>query len=221
VRWNRLRTILIALVALGATARASVAVRASVEDLAGASHCAVEGVVLDHATHLDRAAGVVWTRHRLRVDASLVGEPAKEIVVRVRGGKVGTLVQETIGAARLGDGERIVAFLGPEEDGAREVVGMAQGVFRVETDPKTGVTLCTNDVEGLSLVDAAGREVAPEPLHLTLSDLRTRVAAARERVEALRRTAREALDRRFAEWRRSALRHMEIARGRPGGPAAR
>ncbi len=215
------RSIAVVLVALAATARASVAVRASIEDLAEASTCAVEGVVLDHATHLDRAAGVVWTRHRVRVDASLLGEPAKEIVVRVRGGKVGTLVQETIGAARMGDGERVVAFLGPESDGAREVVGMAQGVFRVETDTKTGVATCRNDVEGLSLVDAAGREVAPEPLRVSLSDLKSRVAAARERIEALRRTAREALDRRFAEWRRSALRHMEIARGRPGGPAGR
>jgi hypothetical protein len=211
--------IVVALVALVATARSSVAIRASVEDLTEASHCAVLGVVLDHTTVLDRAAGAIWTRHRVRVDASLLGEPGREVVIRVRGGRVGTLIQETIGSARLDDGERVVAFLGPEDDGAREVVGMAQGVFRVQTDPKSGAVSCRNDLAGLSLVDAAGRELAQEPLRFTLADLKARVASARERIDARRRAAREALDRRFAEWRRSAERHMALSRGRPGGPA--
>lgn len=219
MRRSLVRPIAVLLVALAATARASVALRASVEDLTEASRCVVEGVVVDHATSLDRAAGAIWTRWRVRVDASLVGAPAKEVVVRVRGGKVGTLVQETIGAPRLDDGERVVVFLGEEADGAREVVGMAQGVFRVETDPASGAVVCRNDLSGLSLVDAAGREVAQEPLRFTLADLKSQVTAAHERADALRRTAREALDRRFAEWRRAAERHMALTRGRPGGPA--
>jgi hypothetical protein len=216
---RRILVPLLVAVVLAARAGASVAVRASVEDLTEASRGVVEGVVTEHSVTLDRAAGVIWTEHRLRVGRVLAGDKAETIVVRVRGGSVGTIVQEVIGAPKLEDGERVVLFLGPEEHGGHEIVGMAQGAFEVETDPKTGATLCHNSTDGLSLVDAAGADAPPEALRLSLADLTSRVAAAREKIDARRRAARDALDRKLAAWRRAAERHMEMTRGKPGGAA--
>jgi hypothetical protein len=202
---------------LAARAGASAALRASVEDLTAASRVVAEGVVTDHSVTLDRAAGVIWTEHRLRVGSVLSGDAGETIVVRVRGGRVGTIEQEVIGAPKLADGERVVLFLGPEEQGAREIIGMAQGAFEVETDPKTGAVLCHNSIDGLSLVDPAGGDAAPEALRLSFKDLAARVTAERERIEVRRRTARDALDRKLAAWRLAAERHMALTRGKPGG----
>ncbi len=207
----------IVLATLLAPAVASVAVRATVEDLVDLAGAVVDGTVVDHATTLDAKAGAVWTTYRVRVKATLVGAPAQEIFVRVRGGRVGTIEQETIGAARLEDGERVVAFLGHDDCGAREVIGLAQGVFHVAQDPKTGTELCENSTDGLSLVDAAGAPASAGALRFTVADLQKRVAARSVGVEARRRAVREARDRRFAEWTLAALRHAELTRGRPGG----
>jgi hypothetical protein len=147
----------------------------------------------------------------------LVGDKAETIVVRVRGGRVGTIEQEVIGAPKLADGERVVLFLGAEEHGAREIVGLAQGAFEVETDPKTGAVVCHNSIDGLSLVDPTGGDAAPEALRLSLKDLAARVTAERERIDARRRAAHDALDRKLAAWRLAAQCHMELTRGKPGG----
>ena len=205
------------LLLLLARAQASVAIRAGVEDLVDASSTAVLGVVLDHTTAMDGAAGTIWTRYRVRIERTLSGDARGEVTVRVRGGKVGTMEQETLGSARLADGGRVVLFLSAEDAGAREVIGMAQGAFAVETDPATGAVTCRNSTDGLSNVDRAGREAAAEPLQLTLEDLANRVKAALEQSEARRRAAREALDRKLAAWRRRAEIHAEILRGKPGG----
>lgn len=214
MRWT---ASVLVLLALAARVLASAAVRATVEDLTEASRVVAEGVVTEHSVTLDRATGVIWTEHRVRVARALRGDAAGTVTVRVRGGKVGTLEQEVIGAPKLADGERVVLFLGEETRGAREIVGLAQGAFEVETDPKSGKTFCSNSVEGLSLVDAAGREAAAEPLKLSLEDLASQVAEAGERIDARAKAKRDALDRRLAAWRRAAERHMELTRGKPGG----
>ena len=206
-------------VLLAPLANASVAVRAEVEELAEVACAVADGVVLDHSVSLDPAAGAIWTSYRVRVGAMLVGDPTKELVVRTRGGRIGTIEQEVIGSPALADGTRVVVFLGPEERGGREIVALAQGAFRVETDLATGTTTCCNSVAGLSLVERNGRAAAPEPLRMPLTELIARVATGRGRIDAKRRAARETTDRRLAAWRRAAERHSTSTRGRPGGAA--
>ena len=219
---RRLRRIAfaVALLIAAAVARASVALRAGVEDLALAADAVVEGVVADHSVALDASAGAIWTTWRLTVSTTIAGPAASEVRVRVRGGTIGRSVQETIGAPRLTDGERVIVFLGPETAGAREVVGMAQGAFHAEQDPRTGAATWRNSVEGLALVDTSGREVEAGPLALTTADLTSRVTAARAARDEARRAEREARARRLDAWRRAAERHMRMTRGRPGGPPA-
>jgi hypothetical protein len=209
-----------ALLTAGAYAHASVTLRAGVEDLALAADTVVEGVVADHSVAMDAAAGAIWTTWRVSVSSTIAGPAASEVRVRVRGGAIGRTVQETIGAPQLADGERVIVFLGEETAGGREVVGMAQGAFHAERDPRTGAIAWRNSVEGLSLVDAAGRETESGPLALTRAELASRVVAAREARDAQRRAEREAAERRLDAWRRAAERHMRMTRGRPGGPPA-
>lgn len=208
----------VALLSAAAVAHASVTLRASVEDLALAADTVVEGVVADHAVARDPAAGGIWTTWRVTVSSTIAGPAAGEVLVRVRGGTIGRTVQETIGAPQFADGERVIVFLGPQNAGGREVVGMAQGAFHAERDPRTGAVAWRNSVEGLSLVDAAGREVTGGPLALGRAELASKVVAARDAREAQRRAEREAFRRRLDAWRRAAERHMEMTRGRPGGP---
>jgi hypothetical protein len=207
----------LALLTVAAAARASVTLRASVEDLALAADTVVEGVVADHAVARD-PAGAIWTTWRVTVSSTIAGPAAGEVLVRVRGGTIGRTVQETIGAPQFEDGERVIVFLGSENAGGREVVGMAQGAFHAERGPRAGETAWRNSLEGLSLVDAAGREVTGGALTLTRAELASKVVAAREARDARQRAEREAFARRLAAWRRAAERHMQMTRGRPGGP---
>ena len=209
-----------ALLIAAAAAPASVVLRATVEDLALAADTVVEGVVADHGVSMDAAAGAIWTTWRVSVSSTIAGPAVSEVRVRVRGGTIGRTVQETIGAPQFADGERVIVFLGDETAGGREVVGMAQGAFHAERDPRTGAISWRNSVEGLSLVDAEGREAAAGPLALTRADLAARVVAARDARDAQRRAEREAVQRRLDAWRRAAERHMRMTRGRPGGPPA-
>ena len=208
---------LIAAAAISSPAAASVALRAEVEDLAETASVVADAVVLDHSASLDPAAGAISTSYRVRVTAALAGEVSGEIVVRVPGGRVGTVTQEMLGAPELEDGARVVLFLGPQADGARAVIGLNQGAFRVETDPATGAARCRNSLDGLSLVGRDGRTASAQPLELTIAEMTVRVAAGRARGEAKRRAASDALERRLSAWRRSAERHAAAARGRPGG----
>jgi hypothetical protein len=217
VRTRAALTALLLACALVGGAGASVVVRASVEDLAEACDVAVEGVVSQTSVRLDEASGAIWTVHRVRVDRAVAGAATDDVTVRVRGGRVGTIDQETLGAARLASGERVVLFLGPDVGGTREILGLAQGAFRVETDPSSGASVCRNGFEGLSAVDALGRPASAEPLRLEIGEGVARAARGRARRDARRLAARERLDRKLAQWRRRALRHEPLLRGRPGG----
>ncbi len=213
-----LRTVaIVSGVALCASAAASVAQRAGIDELTEASDVAVLGVVADAAVVVGRDRGEISTDHRVKVEATWFGAPAAEIVVRVRGGRVGTVVQETIGSARLDVGSRVVLFLSRDASGRHHVVAQAQGAFHVERDPATGALVCRNSTQGLTLVHPDGRPAPATPLVLPLADLERQVRAARARVEERRSVERAARARRLEELRRRAQRHAEVLRGRPGG----
>ena len=118
--------------------------------------------------------------------------------------------------ARLKKGERAVLFLSKEDD-RLVVLGEAQGCFHVTKDRKTGALVCRNDLRGLALVGADGKQVAAAPTHLLLDDLRAKVATAlRDKAEE-ERLRREAEERRLAALRERAERRAEHLRGKPGG----
>lgn len=203
---------------LAGVARATVVLRASVEDLADRCDRAVFGRVVETRTEEDPSNGALWTSHRVRLEESWFGEGPAEVVVSVPGGTLGRVTQEFHGGARLRRDSRVALFLWRDAGGRLQVLGEAQGAFEVERDAATGADVCTNSVEGLSLVDRAGKRVESGATRLTLADLRRRVTDARTAREERERIAREARARRLAERRERAVRLAALLRGRPGAP---
>lgn len=213
------------LVSSHVAAHATIVVRADVEEMTTLCRRCVVGTVRGRSVSLDRERGAISTTWRIRVDEAWVGENAAEIAVTVAGGvipKAGArgedLSQDYAGAPRFADGERVVVFLWKDAQDRLQVLGEAQGAFRVTRDEALGEDVCENRVEGLSFVDRAGKDVIAAPTRLTLRDMRRRVGDARTAREVREKAAREALDRRLEAMRRRAEALLEQTRGRPGSP---
>lgn len=211
--------------AAATTAQATIVVRASVEEMTDVCRRCVYGTVRGKSVAFDREKGEITTTWALRVDETFLGENAADLALTVRGGtipKAGTngadLSQDYVGAPRFAEGERVVVFLWKDAAGRLQVLGEAQGSFRVTHDERLGEDVCENRVEGLSFVDRAGKAASAEPTKLTLRDMRRRVADARTARETREKAAREALERRLEAMRRRAEENTERARGRPGAP---
>lgn len=106
----------------------------------------------------------------------------QEVLVRTLGGRVGDLRQKAFGEAALTKGEAAVLFLGgpSARDGARPVVGMAQGHYPlVESGGITFLRPSTH-LPKLVRTDASGSASAVETLSgLTLERARALVTGAR------------------------------------------
>ena len=125
-----LPAILAALLLLPALAGASVAVRASVEQLARGSDAVVRGTVIRQAAH--RAGTRIYTEVTLRTTAVWRGAAPAEVRVRVPGGEVDGLGQRVDGAPEFTKGEEAVVFLAADGAGGFRVQGLSQGKFRVD-----------------------------------------------------------------------------------------
>lgn len=203
-----------------ATAFATVVLRADVAEMTDLCTRAVSGTVDAEWIEHDRAKGQIWTNWRLRVDETWLGASDAALVVSVPGGTAGGVTQEFEGGARLAKGDRAALFLWKRDDGRLLVLGEAQGAFHIRRDAATGADVCENAIDGLVLMDRAGKRVDAAPLRVTLDDLRSRVADAKKRREDREKAEREAYERKMADLRKSAERHADLARGRPGGPPA-
>ncbi|MCE9637325.1 MAG: hypothetical protein K8T90_16600 [Planctomycetes bacterium] len=214
-----------ACIALGvvavASAFATVVLRADVAEMTDLCTRAVSGTVEAEWVEHDVAKGQIWTNWRLRVDETWLGATEATVVVSVPGGASGGVTQEFEGGAHLTKGDRAAVFLWKRDDGRLLVLGEAQGAFHIRRDVATGADVCENAIDGLVLMDRAGKRVDAAPLRMTLDDLRSRVGEARRLREERERAEHAAYELRMAALRTSAERHAEMARGRPGGPPAK
>lgn len=127
-------------------AQAAVVAPLTLDDLLERSDRVVRGVVLSSDAVLDEARGRIRTFHRVAVRETLKGEAADEVVVMTLGGETRDLGQIVPGAAHLPAGQDLVLCLRAAKDGF-VVTGMAQGVFRVETD--SGSDVLVRDLRGI------------------------------------------------------------------------
>ena len=204
----------IAVAAAGALA--TVVVRADVDRLAELADVVVEGTVEKRAVVFEAERGAIWTTYELVVGKTLLGEEHARVTVHVPGGAVAEIQQEVSGTARLKVGQRAVLFLTKESE-RLQVLGQAQGCFRVELDSESNELVCRNDLDGLALVTESGDQVDARPIEMRLDEMRRRVGrVAQERVAAERRR-REEQQRKLEELRIRAERNAERTRGKPGG----
>ena len=112
-------------------------------DIAHAASAIVRGTVVDVRSDWADNRRRVETIVTLRVSESLKGEMRGLVSVKVPGGVLGRYRSITIGAPSFRPGEEVVLFLGAEPPALPYVIGLGQGVFRVQRDLRTGATSVT------------------------------------------------------------------------------
>ena len=103
------------------------------------------------------------------------GRPAREVAVP--GGIAGGMRQVVAGAPTLHAGREYVLFLWTSRSGLTQLMGMSQGLFRVERTT-TGDLRASRDAAGEQMLDAAGHAVRNETLSMPLTELKSRVSQA-------------------------------------------
>jgi len=161
-------------------AQASQMVPLTIEQLTHKAQIVVQGIVLGKQCRRD-SAGRIYTRLELRVDDVWKGKvPRNPLVVVHGGGKLGRTTAVVTGQVEYEVGEEVVAFVVLNPDGEAVTLGLAQGKFRVWTEPGTGVKVARNRFHGAAL-DADGAVKNPERAvaeRLTVSELKRRVKGA-------------------------------------------
>jgi hypothetical protein len=160
-------------------ARATTLARLSLVQLARAADSIVRVRCISSASRWDN--GAIWTFNEFAVVERLKGLPQDRITVRVPGGRVGHLVTAIEAAPQFRPGEETVLFLEKTSAGDFAVTAWAEGTFRIETDPRTGVQTVTQDSTRFPVFDVATRRFSAEGIRgLSLEEFHARLAAAME-----------------------------------------
>ncbi len=187
-RRRRTIAVLLALLALPATAIATTTKPLSLDELVRRADVIARGVVETRNAAWDEAGRFIHTWTTLRVTAVWKGSAVvgQELRLRQLGGTVGGISQTLPGNARLSVGEDVIVFV--RRDPARDLhylVGLAQGKVSVGggAEPTVG-----RDLAGLAFPDADGRAepaVPPggQPLTAFTRALRSLTAALLHRAD--------------------------------------
>lgn len=120
---------------------------------------------------------------RVQVVSVLKGAPLVTVPIRVPGGQVGDRIMVVPGAPSFREGDLVVLFLKGTGPAVPVPVGFSQGVFRVVTDPRSGVpTVLPPPVNAESLqgpVARGARLRGPVPLDAFATEVRALVEAGR------------------------------------------
>jgi hypothetical protein len=165
---------------LAPSARASTVMALDVPALTRSSEQVLQGRVLRATSHPLQGTGRIVTEVDVAVDEVLVGPGAPASVrVTLPGGTAGALRQHVSGAPELAPGEEVVLFLAHGTEGLR-VVGLAQGVFRVQRSEDGRKVLATSVLpEALRLVEPLLLQPVPGTARtMDLQELRARVLVA-------------------------------------------
>ena len=167
-----------------ATATATIMRPLTVEALATRSQAVVRATVRQHHSAWDSAKKRIYTFTELTVTEVISGVAPETVVVRTIGGEVDGVGMKVSGTPRLVDNQDVVLFLRTDPSAADgfTVVGMSQGLYRVEKD-SAGRTIAVPGVEGMSFVrrNTSGSQVVDhhsDAVRIPLSTLRQRVRAA-------------------------------------------
>ena len=131
---NRILTILV-LGAMVSPAGATVLVPASLTELAHDARIIARGhvVAVDGRWTDDRRT--VETIVTLEAESYLKGQFGQTLQFRVPGGTLGRFRNIVMGAPRFEVGQRVVVFLGVAGPQVPYILGLNQGVYRVDVDP--------------------------------------------------------------------------------------
>jgi hypothetical protein len=128
--------------------------------------------------------GSIWTVTTFDVVEVIKGNLAKEITVRLPGGRVGHLTATVDGTPKFNPGVEAVIFLERSREGGFTVAGWVEGTFRISRDSRTGNETVTQDSSAFAVFDTATRTFRTEGIRrMPIEEFRARIAAAVARGE--------------------------------------
>ena len=163
----------------GGTSHATVLVPADFGQLAREAAAVVRGRVVE--------AQPTWVEGRRRVETIVVlqvletykGSWGSRVTLQLPGGRLGRYRSVLLGAPRLDVGDEVVLFLGARPPALPFVLGLSQGLFRVQRDAASGDARVITPV--IANADAATAPVQrgdPARRSLTLPEFATQLKAA-------------------------------------------
>jgi hypothetical protein len=151
----------------------------SVETMATRASLVAEGSAISSWSQWNAEGTMIVTYTRFRVSRVLKGGAASEITIRQPGGSVGVYKDVVHGVRYLRPGAEAALFLkeSGEPDGAMVVVGLMQGMFRIEREA-SGAAFVTNGVSGVEAHNENGVVRSFRGTRIPLSDFEARVSKA-------------------------------------------
>jgi hypothetical protein len=130
------------------------------------------------SSYAQQHGSIIYTHYRIQVSEWWKGSGATALDVVVPGGLAGGLRQTFSGAPQLPSGGEHVLFLWTGSGGLTHIIGLSQGLFKVQRDAN-GEIMARRAASTETMLDpASGRSVGDEALTFHLSDLHQRVSAA-------------------------------------------
>lgn len=173
--------------------RATVLVPADLSELSRSATAIVRGTVLSATPQWADGRRRIETVVSVEVRQALKGEVGRTVSFKVPGGDMGRYRSVMIGAPSFQSGEEVILFLGAQPPALPHLLGLGQGVYRVQRDERSGEARVMSPV----LVADAGqatpvRRGDPARRGLSLQEFTTQVREAMAAAEHGRRPAREA-----------------------------
>ena len=120
----------------------------------------------------------IYTFYQLQVLEDFRSAGRRQVEVAVPGGAAQGQHQLVAGAPQLTPGEEYIFFLWTSPSGLTQVIGLSQGLFRVEPDADGNPVVGRGAVSDLML-DRSGRVVGDRAVSMRLTELRTRIRSVR------------------------------------------
>jgi Matrixin len=177
----RLAVMLVGLVGLAAAPAQATTVRhLSLDEMSADAVVVVRGVVGTVAAQ--RITGHIYTDATLAVSECLKGTCGPTMTVRQLGGELQGFGVRVEGTAELSPGSEVVLLLRRRLDGAYAPLGMAQGAYLVEREPKKGeIKTLVHEATALRLAMPDGTQTTAGVERVTIEDVRASIARTTSR----------------------------------------
>jgi hypothetical protein len=146
---------LVGLVLVAVVAHATTLVHLRFQELVGYSSAIARVHCVTSDTRMED--GAIWTDTRFHVIELEKGYLPEQIVVRQPGGRYQNLHSHVEGALEFRPGEEVYLFLWGKPGNRFNVVGWAQGTFRIRHDSRTGAETVTQDSADIPVYDPAAQ----------------------------------------------------------------
>jgi hypothetical protein len=159
---------------------ATTLVQTSIERLTTDADLVVQGKVLDQTTKSTRDGRQLVTVVRVQVSETLKGSPRQQVRLVGPGGELGDIGQHVSGSATFTDGEEVLLFLARSQGEVYELVGMAQGKYRIERGgPGSPTRAIPEPLGNATLVDPRSlRPTVADSRAMSLETLQARIRSA-------------------------------------------